>query len=124
MGDKFRVMVYGSLRKGFGNSYLLKDSTFVGMVNTRPNYTMVSLGAFPGLIRKGDTIVIGELYEVDAPTLERLDRLEGHPNWYVREEIDVAGEMGEGRAWAYFLPDEYVKYKQVQTGDWANREVK
>lgn len=33
--------------------------------------------------------VVGEIYKVDKQTLSELDTLEGHPNWYRREPIDV-----------------------------------
>jgi gamma-glutamylcyclotransferase (GGCT)/AIG2-like uncharacterized protein YtfP len=48
--------------------------------------------------------VKGELYMVDEPTLARLDRLEGHPQFYSREEIRIsAGAGAECMAWAYFI---------------------
>jgi gamma-glutamylcyclotransferase (GGCT)/AIG2-like uncharacterized protein YtfP len=33
--------------------------------------------------------VYGELYKVDELTLKRLDRLEGHPDFYRRSDITV-----------------------------------
>ena len=36
------------------------------------------------------TIIHGEVYEVECnEVLKALDELEGHPNWYVREEVPV-----------------------------------
>jgi gamma-glutamylcyclotransferase (GGCT)/AIG2-like uncharacterized protein YtfP len=60
------VVVYGSLRQGFGNHGLLTrhKARFVGFVMTPPEYTMLHLGGFPGLIRSGETAIKCELYEV------------------------------------------------------------
>ena len=45
---------------------------------------------------KGDAVshIYGELYRVDELTLKMIDRLEGHPSWYRREEIEVLTEKG------------------------------
>ena len=75
------------------------------------------MGSYPGVISGGITAVEGELYAVDDKELSSLDRLEGHPNYYKREEI----ETSEGVAWIYLLPQD--KYKQVpiiENGVWTN----
>ena len=51
------VFVYGSLRKGFGLSPVLNSSEFVSDVQTKPKYTMYSVGAFPAL-QKVETQVL------------------------------------------------------------------
>lgn len=81
------VMVYGTLKKGFGNHYLLKDSEYLGPATTAG--TMYSLGAFPAVSLGGEAVVHGEVYSVDATTLQRLDKLEGFPGWYNREVVDT-----------------------------------
>ena len=54
--------------------------------------------------------IMGEVYEVDKLTLNDLDMLEGHPNWYKRELILVSyvslkGKMVNEKAWLYFNED-------------------
>ncbi|HJL14439.1 MAG TPA: gamma-glutamylcyclotransferase family protein, partial [Sandaracinaceae bacterium LLY-WYZ-13_1] len=67
---------------------------------TVPRYRLVSLGRFPAMVGGGRTRVVGEVYEVDGATLERLDRLEGHPGFYRRRQV----ELDDGRsAIAYLL---------------------
>jgi gamma-glutamylaminecyclotransferase len=47
----------------------------------------------------------GEVYRVDDLTLERLDQLEGHPDWYERKEVEILSDNGENIiSWLYFYP--------------------
>ena len=96
-----KVVVYGSLKAGFGNSHLLdgvacldNDVKFMG--------TMASLGGYPCVSQHGDTVIHGELYEVDDATLARLDRLEGHPRYYERKIVHTSA----GDAWIYLIDDQ------------------
>ena len=116
MENKIKVFVYGSLKKGYGNhDYHLDKSEFLGKSETLPQYSLFSLGSFPGVIKGGITPVQGELYAVDEEGLQRLDRLEGHPTFYKREVI----ETSEGEAWIYLLPvDRYKDYPVIENGTW------
>lgn len=118
---KYKVAVYGSLRKGAGNSSLLKDAKYVGKTVLPPHYTMYSLGAFPGVVKGGHTPITVEVYEIEDHTLSRLDMLEGYGgnnrnNFYNRELIPTA----YGNCYIYFLNREYKDrtYPQVITGNW------
>ncbi|MFQ5352882.1 MAG: gamma-glutamylcyclotransferase [Candidatus Binatia bacterium] len=90
-----RVFVYGSLLQGFGNHVLLHGATCLGEATTAPEFTMVSLGVFPGVYLDGDTTIQGEVYEVDEAQEARLNGLEGvdhdcpERGLYRREFIDV-----------------------------------
>lgn len=121
-----RVFCYGSLKKGFGNHSLLTEATYVGRALTEGRFTMLHLGGFPGIVQQGDTSIHGELYDVDAALLYRLDRLEGHPNFYIRTPISVlpTTDSLDEAAWesveAYVLPDSWFEThsKIVDGGDW------
>jgi gamma-glutamylaminecyclotransferase len=101
-----KVFVYGSLKKGFYNHYLIKGAQFVTTaVTTDSDYEMVSMGAFPG-VYKGTTVncrfqIAGEVYEVDDDQLEELDRLENNGQMYQRYQIAVKGIPEP--VWMYFL---------------------
>lgn len=115
--QKTIVGVYGTLKKGGSNHGLLSDSQFIGLASTLPAYSLVSMGGYPGLLPGEDTVLL-ELYEVDDKTLYYLDALEGHPNYYRRELIEVITEKGEkGEAWVYHLasPEKYAKREPVYT---------
>lgn len=82
-----RVFVYGTLMRGEPNHGFLANAEFVGPATTAPEYVLVTLGAFPAMVRGGIQPVEGEVYLVGPDALERLDRLEGHPKFYRREQI-------------------------------------
>jgi gamma-glutamylcyclotransferase (GGCT)/AIG2-like uncharacterized protein YtfP len=127
------VFVYGSLMRGFHNYRLLVrgNAHYLGRAETRPEYSLIDLGPFPGLIESGTTRVRGEVYDVDGPTLAHLDRLEGHPKFYQRKHVALARRPHQLRlpeaasrvVWAYFLPnEEYGHRPLIMTGDWKRKE--
>jgi gamma-glutamylcyclotransferase (GGCT)/AIG2-like uncharacterized protein YtfP len=113
-----KVFVYGTLRKGFSNhERFLNNSKCLGTYKTSQKYIMHSGGSIPFVSKAPKKVpndlsdfismrskfckVLGEVYEVDDDTLLSLDRLEGHPTWYRREEIPIEGF---GKAWMYIMP--------------------
>lgn len=111
-----RVFVYGTLLSGEPNHRLLAHASLVGEARTQPVFDLVTLGPFPAMIPGGATAVCGEVYEVDRPTLEALDRLEGHPRFYRRRAVrlDDGGEV-----LAYLLtPDQVRGRPRIESGDW------
>jgi gamma-glutamylaminecyclotransferase len=108
MNDKPQlVFVYGTLKKGFyfHDAYLANKADFKGPANTSNAFTLY-VDALPHLVReKSHRGVKGELYEVGPELLKELDSLEGHPNFYQRESIEVIDSDGQKRqAWAYLRP--------------------
>jgi len=111
------VFVYGTLKRGFGNSVLLNEAEFIQNAMTQPSYTMINLGFFPGVQLNGDTPIIGEVYKVTEDEMLRLDRLEGYPSFYNRVRIPLPGLDVE--PWMYFLPKKgYESNKKIQSGEW------
>lgn len=119
------VFVYGTLKKGHGNHGLIAgfinvdhskytgENKFVG--HDKILGRIYSLGGFPGLKEHPDGKVHGEVYEVDAPTLERLDRLEGHPHMYERRLIETV----EGKkVWTYFYNGNVDNRHFIRSGIW------
>jgi gamma-glutamylaminecyclotransferase len=99
------VFVYGTLKRGHGNNRLLTGSEFVGEAETDPALYMAN-GGIPFVWTEGGPLhrVKGEVFRVDDAVLARLDRLEGHPTNYRREEVEVL--LGEQRVTAciYLYP--------------------
>jgi gamma-glutamylaminecyclotransferase len=116
-----RVFVYGSLMSGFHNHRLLETSAaeFVRVDRTaEAAWVMHDLGAFPAVVLAagpGRAPVVGEVYEVDAATLARLDRLEGCPRLYGREEVRLEGG---GFAWMYVMRLAPAGSPAVAGNDW------
>ena len=115
---RIRVFVYGTLRAGEPNHYLLDDRALVGSVCTEATFELVSLGAFPAMIEGGGTSVVGEVYEIDPVTLAALDRLEGHPRFYQRRPIRLTDGA---EVLAYLLsPEQAHGQTRIPSGDWTN----
>lgn len=115
-----KIAVYGSLREGLHNHYLIEDSKFLGAFNSEPIFNLYTLGGFPGLKTEGNTSVVMEVYEVDDKTASRVDQLEGYnPNrkdntFYDKIQIDTPfGEAG-----LYIYVDYISEDRLVKSGDW------
>lgn len=88
------IFVYGTLKKGGCNNFLLKNDEFLREVVTRPIYRLYDNGSYPMLIEdsKSGKAIQGELWSVSKATVARLDRLEGVPHLYQRKNIEIDGE--------------------------------
>ena len=91
----YRLAVYGTLKKGFGNHHFLRNAVFEGTYELQ-GYDMYSLGCFPG-IKKGEGTITIEVYHIDEDMLENIDMLEGYDreegarSFYLRREINIQG---------------------------------
>ncbi len=114
-----RVFVYGTLLRGEPNHGFLARAEWVGVARTRAEFELVDLGYFPAMIPHGETAISGEVYSTDEATLRRLDRLEGHPEFYTRTRIQLAdGNAAE----AYLLREDQVQGgRPIVSGDWRVR---
>ena len=91
-----RAFVYGTLKGGFSNHYLLEGCAFFGSAATVPTYKMIENG-FPVIMPDPEgKPVAGEIYTVDDETLERLDQLEREGSSYDRRLIDVTLPLASG----------------------------
>lgn len=112
------IFVYGSLCSGEPAHARLAGAEFLGERWTRPHYTLLDLGAYPGLMASGETRVRGELYRVSAAQLGELDFYEGHPEEFVRVPIDLGPEIeAEGYLWTGNPCEGAV----IASGDWRQR---
>lgn len=117
-----RVFVYGSLLRGEPNHRLLAAARFIGPAHTRPVFALHDLGAFPGVVSNGTTAIAGEIYEVDGPTLERLDRLEGHPHLYRREVVELVADDGVELAYIYVYVASLKFTRPIASGNWREHK--
>lgn len=106
MSQKKFYFVYGTLKQGFGNHSLLRNSGFVGAAMTEREFVMVG-SSFPYIYTKeeGSFRILGEVYEVTSRDVERaLDILEGiEHEHYTKEVIQVklleTGEVIDAHAY-------------------------
>ena len=96
------LFVYGSMRQGQPNHYLLEEPGVrrVGWYTTMDRMYMIGLKSksFPYVVTEQihedlkPTPITGELYEITPAVLETLDAVEGHPTYYRRRPIVVFNE--------------------------------
>jgi len=97
------VFVYGTLRQGHVNHHLLKDAHCFGMGCTVSNFTLYLISGYPYVSSKENRYtIVGEMYAIDEDTLDKLDKMEGHPRYYVRRETAVIVGGEQYSAWMYF----------------------
>jgi gamma-glutamylcyclotransferase (GGCT)/AIG2-like uncharacterized protein YtfP len=114
-----RIFVYGTLLRGEANHHLLTGSEWVGPARTKPEYFLVDLGAYPAMVAGGQCAVWGEIYAVDVLILRRVDRLEGHPSFYIRTAIEL--EDGSQAETYVLSKDQIHGGKLIASGDWRAR---
>lgn len=98
-----KVIVYGTLKRGYGNNRLLSTSKFIEP-RVVHGYRLYNSG-FPVARASGpEDSIIGELWELDGPgTLQSLDWLEGEGRMYIRTLIEEDTYM-------YVGPDEFWNF--------------
>ncbi len=106
-----KLFVYGTLKRGYHNSFYLEGSRFIGEDLTVDKYFMAVSGYIPFVFEdwmehefKG--FIKGEVYLVDGFTLKKIDRLENHPYDYRRKKVKL---KRFGEAWLYFYPHFSIK---------------
>ncbi len=125
----FRLFTYGTLMKGERNEHLLNDAHFIGKAVTKPCYRLFRINGnfvFPAIIDEGDVAVMGEVYEVPMSALPAMDRMEGHPHFYCRKNVQldsIEGSDNTDDVIAYFFVDkerlvEY--YPEIKSGNWLD----
>lgn len=117
-----KLFVYGTLLNGKSNwQWALNrpDVNFLGEQQITGKYTMVSLGAFPGVIPTGESTIHGEVYEVPDDVYRSIERLEGYnvdTNYRFYDKMEV--ETVYGKAEMYILDESYLQYKVIESGSW------
>jgi gamma-glutamylaminecyclotransferase len=119
MENKYKVAVYGSLRKGLYNHYLMSHSDFIKTISVEVPFKMISMSdRFPALIpTKENNLVVFELYKIDDKTARNLDILEGYPDFYSKKYIKIEDED----YLVYYLSPLKITNEEevVKSGDWT-----
>jgi gamma-glutamylcyclotransferase (GGCT)/AIG2-like uncharacterized protein YtfP len=117
--NRHLVFVYGTLRRGceramsirFPNSKFIADARVIG--------SLYDLGAYPGLLcNESNSLVIGEVYEVDDEILKRLDDFEASSNYW-RKQVEISLGTHRKACWVYEPdPEFYSARTLITSGDW------
>lgn len=116
-----KVAVYGSLLKTLSNHKLLEESEYLGEFHTDPEFSLYSLGSYPGLKKNGITSIRMEVYRVSKDVLKALDQLEGYDkankegSYYKRFSLPTP----YGLAFSYEYNNPIKSQKIVASGNWV-----
>ncbi|WP_406533608.1 gamma-glutamylcyclotransferase [Methanobrevibacter sp.] len=78
-----KVFVYGTLMSGEGNHGYLDSSKCLGKAFIE-GYDMYNVGWYPAIV-PGDSLIIGELYQVPIEDIPSIDSLEGEGSLYAKK---------------------------------------
>ena len=117
--NKHLVFVYGTLRRGgaLAMSERFPGSKFIA--DAEVSGSLYDLGAYPGLLlNESNSLVVGEVYEVDDEILKRLDDFEASSN-YRRKQVEISLGSRREACWTYEPdPDFYSPHTLITSGDW------
>jgi gamma-glutamylcyclotransferase (GGCT)/AIG2-like uncharacterized protein YtfP len=105
-GERFRVFVYGTLRRGGSNHFRMEGGSFLGEATVSGR--LYKIDWYPGLVLDpaGDPIP-GEIFEVGVAQLAALDAFEGvsaaevEGNEYRRVETIAQLAQGPMTVWVW-----------------------
>ncbi|MEW9111236.1 MAG: gamma-glutamylcyclotransferase [Cytobacillus gottheilii] len=124
MSDKYKLFVYGTLRKHEQNHFLLDDSRCLAQQAWVYGELFDTGLGYPTM--KGSHLenkVYGELYEINPEQFKELDELEdyipGDPdNLYNRIEQEIHTDSGIEHAFVYVSNRDDLLVKPIVHGDW------
>jgi gamma-glutamylcyclotransferase (GGCT)/AIG2-like uncharacterized protein YtfP len=117
--NKHLVFVYGTLRRGGARPMSIRfpNSKFIG--DARVSGSLYDLGDYPGLLlNESNSLVIGEVYEVDDEILNGLDDFEAASNYW-RKQVEISLGIQRRICWVYEPePESYSPSTLITSGDW------
>ena len=113
------VFVYGTLRRGCAGAMSIRFPRSKFVADAEVSGSLYDLGAYPGLrLDESNSLVVGEVYEVDDELLNELDHFEASSH-YRRKEVELS--LGNHRrvCWTYEPEPEFYSLRTLITsGDW------
>jgi gamma-glutamylcyclotransferase (GGCT)/AIG2-like uncharacterized protein YtfP len=119
--NKHLVFVYGSLRQGDKGAMSIRFPNSEFIAEAKVNGSLYDLGPYPGLLLdESNSLVIGEVYEVDDQLLQKLDDFEASSQ-YRRQQVDAYLGTERKKAWIYvpeYDAEYYSDHTLITSGDW------
>jgi gamma-glutamylcyclotransferase (GGCT)/AIG2-like uncharacterized protein YtfP len=117
--NKHLVFVYGTLRRGGAGAMSIRFPTSRFIADAKVSGSLYDLGAYPGvLLNESNSLVIGEVYEVDDEILIELDDYESSSH-YRRKQVEISLGTQRRMCWIYEPnPEFYSHRKLITSGDW------
>lgn len=123
------VFCYGTLRSEESNHHLLSRAVLKESSCWTKGKLYDTGDGYPALIQNDSGKVYGEVYEVDDPLLEKIDRLEGYQegrdhNLYDRVLMKITHAQGRYEAITYVMRTPEERFKEILSGDWVTYRKK
>ena len=117
--NKHLVFVYGTLRRGGARAMTIRFPNSKFIADAKVNGNLYDLGAYPGLLlNESNSLVVGEVYEVDDEILNKLDDFEASSNYW-RKEVEISLGTHRRIGWTYEPnPEFYSLRRLITSGDW------
>lgn len=117
--NKHLVFVYGTLRRGGAQAMSKSFPSSKFIANAKVSGSLYDLGAFPGLLLdESNSLVTGEVYEVDDEILNRLDDMEASSDYW-RKQVEISLGTYRRTCWIYAPnPQSYSLHTLITSGDW------
>ena len=117
--NKHLVFVYGTLRRGGAGAMSIRFPNSQFIADAKVSGGLYDLGAYPGvLLNESNSLVIGEVYEVDDEILHKLDDYEASSH-YRRKQVEISLGTQRRMCWIYEPnPEFYSHRKLITSGDW------
>jgi gamma-glutamylcyclotransferase (GGCT)/AIG2-like uncharacterized protein YtfP len=116
---KHLVFVYGTLRRGSAGAMAIRFPNSKFIAEAQVSGSLYDLGAYPGLLtNESNSLVIGEVYEVDDETLNELDEFEAASD-YLRKQVEISVGTHRRIGWTYEPSlESYSLRTLIKSGDW------
>ena len=113
------VFVYGSLRRGSAGAMSIRFPSSRFVAEAKVSGSLYDLGAYPGLLlNEPNSMVIGEVYEVDDEILKRLDDFESSSHYW-RKQVKISLGIQSKKCWVYAPnPEAFSRQIIITSGDW------
>ena len=117
--NKHRVFVYGTLRRDGAGAMSSRFSNSRFIADAKVGGSLYDLGAYPGLLLdESNSLVIGEVYEVDDETLKKLDDFESSSHYW-RKQVKISLGTHTKKCWIYAPnPEAFSRLTLITSGDW------
>ena len=116
---KHLVFVYGTLRRGSAGAMAIRFPNSKFIADAKVSGSLYDLGAYPGvLLNESNSLVIGEVYEVDDEILHKLDDYEASSHYW-RKQVEISVGTHKRIGWTYEPSlESYSLRTLIQSGDW------
>jgi gamma-glutamylcyclotransferase (GGCT)/AIG2-like uncharacterized protein YtfP len=113
------IFVYGTLRRGCAGAMSIRFPTSKFVAEASVTGSLYDLGPYPGMIlAESNSLVFGEVYEVDDETLNQLDEFEASSS-YLRKQVEVSLGNQQKSCWTYEPNPAFYSFQiLIGSGDW------